>query len=491
MQHCQIVSGIILSGKICQLNNLMGNELPAKPVEKGWFNRLLIIGLKIAGVVLLIALLAFLFWRWQLRQNIDAQIAGIKAEGLPLNWDDLAKWPVVIPDDENAAFTYLEAIDRLAPGPTPNSDGIYFLRQTLSDKQRAEFGWAVATNLPALEMLDEVSNAARCRYPIDYQDGVNAQLPHLAGLKEMAVLLAYDAVLKAEVSNTQAASKDIQSSLKLSQSLNDEPILISQFTSAAILNISCDSLEGVLARQPLSDGQLSQLQLQFTQAEAPNRFLTGMISDRALYNEYIRLAQDDVRKMIQISNKNSPADDQTEVPRRNPGAGWRLIGFWERDRNFYLEAMATNISLIQQGPPASLLLSDVDDQISQQARKGFYIFSSMMLPAMSGVAKRDASNRANLRAAIATLAVERWCLAHHGTLPGSLGDLVPVYLPSVPIDPFNGKPLLYKKLPKGYCIYSVGPNLKDDGARRYPSPGTRATDEQRLNYDIVFTVERQ
>ena len=31
------------------------------------------------------------------------------------------------------------------------------------------------------------------------------------------------------------------------------------------------------------------------------------------------------------------------------------------------------------------------------------------------------------------------------------------------IDPFNGKPLIIKKFPKGWAVYSVGRNLVDDG----------------------------
>ena len=38
----------------------------------------------------------------------------------------------------------------------------------------------------------------------------------------------------------------------------------------------------------------------------------------------------------------------------------------------------------------------------------------------------------------------------------SCQSLVPVYLPAVPPDPWNGKPLRYKKLARGYVIYSVG-----------------------------------
>lgn len=33
----------------------------------------------------------------------------------------------------------------------------------------------------------------------------------------------------------------------------------------------------------------------------------------------------------------------------------------------------------------------------------------------------------------------------------------------VGVDPFNGKPMIIKKLPQGWLVYSVGLNLKDDG----------------------------
>ena len=48
-----------------------------------------------------------------------------------------------------------------------------------------------------------------------------------------------------------------------------------------------------------------------------------------------------------------------------------------------------------------------------------------------------------------------------GHLPDSLSELVPKYLPKVPIDPFDGKPLRYSK-EKG-IIYCVGKDLKDSG----------------------------
>jgi hypothetical protein len=51
----------------------------------------------------------------------------------------------------------------------------------------------------------------------------------------------------------------------------------------------------------------------------------------------------------------------------------------------------------------------------------------------------------------------------NGRYPENLQQLVPKYLPSVPIDPYDGKPLRYRKLQKGFKVWIVGGNRKDDG----------------------------
>jgi hypothetical protein len=55
--------------------------------------------------------------------------------------------------------------------------------------------------------------------------------------------------------------------------------------------------------------------------------------------------------------------------------------------------------------------------------------------------------------------------ADHNRYPARLADLAPKYLPGVPDDLFNGKPLIYKPSEQGYLFYSVGANGKDDGGR--------------------------
>ena len=57
--------------------------------------------------------------------------------------------------------------------------------------------------------------------------------------------------------------------------------------------------------------------------------------------------------------------------------------------------------------------------------------------------------------------------AEQGEYPAELARLCPKYVKSLPEDPFGTGPIRYKREPKGYVLYSVGPNGKDDGGRNY------------------------
>jgi hypothetical protein len=62
-----------------------------------------------------------------------------------------------------------------------------------------------------------------------------------------------------------------------------------------------------------------------------------------------------------------------------------------------------------------------------------------------------------------TIACLEACRKEKGSYPKSLEELVPDYMPEVPLDPWTGKPLIYRRTPQRYTLYAVGPNRVDDG----------------------------
>lgn len=74
---------------------------------------------------------------------------------------------------------------------------------------------------------------------------------------------------------------------------------------------------------------------------------------------------------------------------------------------------------------------------------------------------------------LAALALERYRL-RHGVYPGRLEELVPEFLPEVPIDFMDGKPIRYRRRPDGsFVLYSVGWDGLDGGGDPSIPPGSK------------------
>ncbi len=70
---------------------------------------------------------------------------------------------------------------------------------------------------------------------------------------------------------------------------------------------------------------------------------------------------------------------------------------------------------------------------------------------------------AMLRGMRVFLAVRQWEANHDGRAPEKLEQLIPEFLPTVPLDPFDNQPLRYKiRDDRSWVIYSIGKNLLDD-----------------------------
>jgi hypothetical protein len=77
---------------------------------------------------------------------------------------------------------------------------------------------------------------------------------------------------------------------------------------------------------------------------------------------------------------------------------------------------------------------------------------------ISNAQDRSEQVQRNLLVAFALAAYHR----EHGRYPVKLDDLAPRYLTTVPVDMFSGAALVYRPVEKGYLLYSVGINGKDE-----------------------------
>jgi hypothetical protein len=130
------------------------------------------------------------------------------------------------------------------------------------------------------------------------------------------------------------------------------------------------------------------------------------------------------------------------------------------------EILADLIALDQAREPASAILQ----RDREWSRKAYGVWWSMWMriltyknlrAAQESFEKKQARSVAALRLVMTELAV-RGYEAKNGKPPMALAELVPYWLPAVPVDPFSNKPLVYRVTTNSFLLYSVGPDGKDD-----------------------------
>jgi hypothetical protein len=100
-----------------------------------------------------------------------------------------------------------------------------------------------------------------------------------------------------------------------------------------------------------------------------------------------------------------------------------------------------------------------------------YVLARILLPVYPGIIVRYHRRAADLAATGVVIAACQFEQAEHRP-PTSLQELVPKYMPDIPLDPFDGAPLRYHIRPNGkWIVYSVGPNqIDEDGEQPKVDP---------------------
>ncbi len=152
------------------------------------------------------------------------------------------------------------------------------------------------------------------------------------------------------------------------------------------------------------------------------------------------------------------------------------IGMLKAERAFGIDSFVDLPFIIRlQASPMEYL--DVMDEEIRLAAKPYSSYSStsktataaskgtlvrLMLPALKSA--REATDRT--QAITRALRVLNALLGRDDPDAPPPDNLTDLGLPKdATIDPFNGKPLLVKRLPQDWKVYSVGPDLKDDGGK--------------------------
>lgn len=451
-----------------------------KPVLKRILVRLLLVAVCLA----VFGIIVFSIWRTRLASDVNAEFATIRAAGLPTNGDEENDYYPEVPEKENAAIQMEDAFELLTNFDDRRSNEVATVKFPLSKnsfsaEQLELAAGYVEMNSNALTRVREALQLTHSRYPIDLSLGAETLLPHLTKLKTLAHLADLQAWL-----NPNDSVVAIETILGMARTLDTEPVLISKLVRIALVGESTGICERRLNASAVTTDELDALNRLFASVNMTNQIANALIGERAMYARYFRMSWADIKKFSDAED-NNPLNGPLPASNSQPFI-FKLTGIFERDLRFYLRAMNTNIALAEKFPKNITVISNTEAQMVQTGKRNYYIFSMMLLPALGNATLKEAVGLAQVRMAQTALAVERFRLLNH-RLPETLSELVPQFVPLIPIDPCDGQPLRFKLLEKGYSIYSVGKDGEDNGGRERPAD---AKSSDKTPYDITFTVER-
>jgi hypothetical protein len=415
-----------------------------------------LLGLFFLGVTTLVVL--HLSWRSRVADELERVVLELDENEPGWRLADLEAARPVPPASENSAIV-AQNVARLLPNPWP-PEGFESLPQDVEPPRLLDAAVADALRAErdrlklALTEARKIAQMPDGHFPLRLARGaVSTLLGPEAETRRIATLLQCDAVVCCQDGDLTGACRACRALRNLARSVDNEPFSICQLIVVAEITMLCRSLERVLAQGELGHDELESLQHLLEEEAAVPHLEIMARGERATWHEAFDAIEAREMPNPQLFFKSDvsswkerwmPSVLQAEVREQHVEMLALMAEFMdcvrrpEPDRSGALKAFERRIASMPTG----------------LARDPF--------PSLIKVVDAIRRSDVYLRCTACALATERY-RNHHRKWPDTLAALVPTYLSAVPLDPFDGAPLRYRKTADGVIIYSVSTDGVDNG----------------------------
>jgi hypothetical protein len=355
-------------------------------------------------------------------------------------------------------YKVMEPLDNLPPPPE------------LLSKARADLLQRELTPLqPALELARQLADMPAGRHHLTIAPNpIDTLLNDQQNTRAVFNLLRYDALDLAQKGDAKGSLRSGRAIINAARSLDDEPMIISHLIRIAGVGVAAGAIERTLAQGEPPPEDLASLQKLLELEEAHATLLVALRGERAIQH----------RLFTGLVNGSLDLDG---VPGGPSGGGltraftgWMQKGMARREHPEMLEMMNRAIDVARLAEHEQAAGEKKLDEALRSLPRNI-VLVKLLMPAQSKFAAATRRKTAMVRGLMVLLALERY-RRDKGTWPAKLEELTPKLLKKVPLDPYDGKPLRYRRVADGVVVYSVGPDGKDDGGnidRAKPTdPGT-------------------
>ncbi len=416
--------------------------------------------------------LPFAGWNWWTHRELAAAQSRIVAAGLPRTLVELQPPKVSAGENAEPEITRIRALTEAPPWNAGAGEAGLGARLAAFEKDHrarkldpeslVELAELLAA--PVAVEIHALAHAAARKGKYDAQldltQGVALVLPNVAALRATGNLLRGHARLRASRGEFEAAQADVAAIFTLAEFSAAEPTLISQLVRYVCLGISIEALEHLAAIGALDARAAGQFAARLDALSFRVDFL------RALDGERIGIGEGTFAAFIAGNREGIGGMVSTEATR---WLRWMPAGLFRLEYAEYLDRMRQiRVTLAQPATSAKEQLGQLEAITSAVDRK--HILVNVVLPALQSLSGTLWEFETRIAIARVGVALHRHQL-QHGQPPDALAELVPAFLPSVPLDLMTGQPLHYTRSGERSVVYSVGKNLQDDGGRFAPQEG--------------------
>jgi hypothetical protein len=386
------------------------------------------------------------------------QLLAVDSTPLPDTDAELNRWCPEPPAGKNAAAPFVQGfaainvtnqdwqgtnLPWLGKAPTPPIDRP--LTPSLANAIKEYLG----RNENAFNDFRQAAVLKESRYPWDLTLGPNSQLKHLSGVKLASKSLALYVLDRANSGDGDKAAEGLMLQLALIESLESEPILISQEVRANCVHYLLYALTQALNRVNLPAKRVDEIEkrlggLERMEAEGYG-FKRGLVGEKVL-----------IRDMFDM-----PAEKM---------AAWYLentiMGITKEDRAIVTGKYARKTDDLFATETSSQVLAAWEvpypDRFKQVAdlcktrlalaETNKYPVASVQLRWISGALEEEANALLCFRLMKTAVGLQRFSQDHDNKYPDALAQMVPIYLKSLPENPTDGQSLKYKKSNRGYLL---------------------------------------
>lgn len=313
----------------------------------------------------------------------------------------------------------------------------------------------------------------KCRFPVHYEEGLQALLPHVGKLRNSSRYCVLKARAHLALGETEDAFEALQTGICLAQATAGEPLLISQLVRYANWNTLMAAIWDGMHSHQWTRSQLRQLIDQFASVNLIEDYQFGVRGERAFLVQVIE--NEPAETLRTISDLSTPWAE----------LGWHLIpkGWFLQN----LKRLSLHYQDLIEKPvdaktrrlrPESTRRVEHDFESDTKSATPYNFLARIWMPSMERMILRTAAAQNRLHLAGIAARLELY-YREHGKYPSGLEPLESLGDGPLPLDVLTGQPFRYRAIKDGagYQLYSIGWDLADDH-------GEPARDEQTQEPEI-------